>query len=184
MAEGCLPFRCHSSAIAEKWYQCRDKVSALSERGLPSGYLVSANKETKGLSGKNISDITEGTLLYNNCSNLGCVIAFVMRANSYLHCVRGFVIRANSEWSCVGGFVIRDNSNQVSVGGFIMRENSNRCCVMGIAKRNCSKLVRLLGTYIIQIRKNVRICVFVLQKLNHKSVVANEGQWCLEMGER
>ena len=118
MAEGCLPFRCHSSAIAEKWYQCRDKVSALSERGLPSGYLVSANKETKGLSGKNISDITEGTLLYNNCSNLGCVIAFVIRSNSYLHCVRGFVIRAKSEWSCVGGF--------------IMLNRYNRCCVMGI----------------------------------------------------
>ena len=80
--------------------------------------MVSANTETSGHNGKNISAITEGTVLFNNCSNLGCVIAFV--------------IRANSEWSCVGGFVIRENSNQVSVGDFIMRENSNRCCVMGI----------------------------------------------------
>jgi hypothetical protein len=113
----------------------------------------------------------------------------VIRANSEWGCVGGIVIRANSEWGCVGGFVMRENSNQVNVGGFIMRENSNRCCVMGIAKRNCSKLVLLLGTYIIQIRKNVRMCVLVLQKLNHKSVIANEGVvddshhfilfWCL-----
>lgn len=183
MAEGCLPCRCNSSAMAEEWNQQRDKASALSERALSSGKLVSANTETKSLSGKNLSAMTEGSIQFNNCSKLSCVIAFVMRANSYLHCVRGFVIRANSEWGCVRDFVIRENSNQVSVGGFIMLGISNRCCVMGYCETQLQEIGMVMRNIFFLIGSKDELSIFFYYATPQRSMKfgpSSKGQKCLE----